>query len=124
MNLHQIASGAIGAVNPFVPISIQVSTGSSINAAGQRTPTYAPAVVKPGQLQALTFRDITQMEGLNLQGTQKAVYINGHVAGLVRVLNKGGDLITFPDGSVWLVTLVLEHWPNWTKCAVTLQDGS
>ena len=76
------------------------------------------------QVQALTFRDIVQIEGLNLQGTRRAIYLSGRVDGLVRSLNKGGDLITLPDGSVWLVAMVLEQWPDWVKCAATLQNTS
>lgn len=191
MNLHQVASGAIGTVNPFISLSIRVSTGSATEDDGSRTPSYAPAVTVSGQVQALTFRDIQQLDGLNLQGTRRAIYVNGRVEGLVRVQNSGGDLVTVPgaffqgsisgttlmvdkmtsgqlsvgdvvggsgvldsttisalgtgtggvgtyevdqdqeiaeeamtSGAVWLVALVLEHWPDWTKLAVTLQDGS
>jgi hypothetical protein len=45
------------------------------------------------------------------------------VDGLVRVINKGGDLITLPDGSIWLVAQVLEQFPDWVSAAITLQDG-
>ncbi len=62
------------------------------------------------QVQALTFRDLTQVSGLNLNGTRRGIYLSGDVEGLVRSQGKGGDLITFPDGSEWLVALVLEAW--------------
>lgn len=74
------------------------------------------------QVQALTFRDIQQVEGLNLQGTQRAMYLYGDVEGLVRPTGQGGDLITMADATVWLVTHVLETWPGWCKVAVTLQN--
>jgi len=45
---------------------------------------------------ALTYKDIIQVDGLNLNGTRRAIYINGKVDGLVRPENKGGDLITLP----------------------------
>ena len=113
MNLHQIASGFVGSVNPFVPILIRISTGYSIAVGGRRTPSYAPAVVASGQVQSLTFRDLTQIEGLNLQGTRKAIYVNGRVDGLVRVENKGGDLITVPGaflvGSISGTTLTVSQ---------------
>ena len=123
MDLHGLVSGVIGAVNPLVPLSIQVSTGPSATAPdGKRSPTYADAVVVLGQVQALTFRDIQQIDGLNLQGTRRAIYISGNIDGLVRPTNKGGDLITLPDGTVYLVAMVLETWPEWCKVAVTLQN--
>ena len=124
MNLHQIVSGAVGTVNNFEQLSIQVSTGNSVGADGKQTPTYAAPVTAYGQVQPLQFRDIQQLDGLNLQGTRRKIYIDGHVYGLVRPANKGGDLITTPSGLVWLVAMVLEHWPAWTCCAVTLQNGS
>lgn len=127
MNLHGLVSGAIAAVNPFVPCTIQASTGYTTDAAGKRVPTYAAPFTIPGQVQALTFKDLTQLDGLNLNGTRRAIYFNGRVDAIVRVDNKGGDLITIADGvnaGVWLVALVLEQWPDWVKVAVTLQDGS
>jgi hypothetical protein len=127
MNLHSIVSGPISAVNPSMLVSVQVSTGSAKSSDGTRTPTYAPAVTVRAQVQPVTFRDIQQLEGLNLQGVRKAIYLNGEIDGLVRVTNQGGDLITFPDGSVWLVVMILEAFSQtagWTKAAITLQNGS
>jgi hypothetical protein len=124
MNLHQIVRGAVSAVNPDVNISIQVSTGSTLDANRNRVPAFAAPVVVRGQIQALQYDDIRQLDALNIQGVKQKVYINGRVDGLIRNENKGGDLITFPDGRVYLVTLVLEYWPDWCCAAVTLQDGS
>lgn len=79
------------------------------------------------QVQALSTRDLRQIEGLNLQGTLRALYVSGDITGAVRATLKGGDLCTLPDGSVWLVTLVPEPWnltAGWTKCLITLQNGS
>jgi hypothetical protein len=84
----------------------------------------ATSLTLNAQVQALTFRDIAQLEGLNLQGTRRAIYLDGAIEGLVRPQNKGGDLITLPDGTVWLVAMVLEHWLDWCKVAATLQNNS
>lgn len=123
MNLHNFVSGAISVVNPLVAILVQVSSGSTTNAAGQRVPVYANGVYVYGQVQALTYNNIMQVSSLNIQGVQRAIYIKGRIDGLIRENKKGGDLITTPDGNVWLTTLVLEYWPDWCKVAVTLQDG-
>lgn len=125
MNLHQIVSGAIGTINPQIDLSIQVSTGSTPVAGGGRVPSYAAPVVVRGQVQPLQYRDIMQMDALNLQGTRRAIYINGRVDGLIRSENKGGDLITVTSGvnaGVWLVALISEQWPDWCRALVTLQD--
>lgn len=124
MDLHGIVATAVGVVNPLQPLTIQVCTGYT-NVGGKRTPTYAaPAVGVLGQVQALTFSDLKQIEGLNLQGIKRAIYIEGRIDGLVRESGKGGDLVTTQDGNVWLVSLVLEYWPDWCKVAVTLQNGA
>ena len=55
--------------------------------------------------------------------------MQGDIEGLLRTSGRGGDLITMPDGTVWLVVMVLEAWGqntgktggNWCKCAVTVQ---
>lgn len=127
MNLHAIVAGAISGVNPLVPVQVQVSIGKSTAPDGTPTPQWLPPVTVPGQVQALTYADLRQLEGLNLAGMQRAIYLYGEVNGIVRATNKGGDLITTPDGSVWLVNQVLEQWndagpPSWCKVAVTLQD--
>lgn len=79
------------------------------------------------QVQPLTNRDLIQLEGLNLGGDKKAIYITGDVEGVIRVRLKGGDLVDLPDGSVWLVNQTLESFDTtagWTKFAITLQDGA
>jgi len=133
MNLHGIAAGYVSSVNPMVPCVVRISTGSSPNADYSDTPSYAAPVTIMGQVQSLTYRDLVQLEGLNLQGTRRAIYLLGDVEGLVRKDNKGGDLITMPNGNVWLVAQVLEEWlhdagnpnePGWVKVAATLQNGA
>ena len=80
-------------------------------------------LVVPAQVQSLTFRDLQQIEGLNLQGTRRAIYFYGAIEGLVRPTGQGGDLVVLPDGQTWLVAIVLEHWPDWCKVAATLQNA-
>ena len=126
MNLHGIAGPAIGAVNPFVPGTVQVSNGTYTTAPdGTRTPGYDTFAGVLMQVQALTYKDLMQVDGLNLNGTRRAIYMNGRADGVVRSLLKGGDLITLTDGpnaGTWLVALTLEQFPDWCKLAVTLQN--
>lgn len=124
MNLHGIVAGAIGAINPNVLGTLRMSVGYSIMQDGTQLPQYAEFVGVPCQVQELTSADIKQLDGLNVQGSQLAVYLNGNGwRGVVRVGARGGDLLTLSDGTVWLVTAVLEQWPDWTKIAITLQNG-
>lgn len=101
MNLHGLVSGAIGAVNPHVPVSVRVSTGYEVDEdqGFRQVPAYADAQVVQGQVQSLTYDDLRQIDSLNIQGTKRAIYLYGRIDGLVRVENKGGDLITVPGAS-------------------------
>jgi hypothetical protein len=124
MNLHGIASGAIGVVNPFEEITIQRSDGYETSPSGKRTPKYDLPVNVLAQVQALSFSDLTQINGLNIQGERRAVYINGRSDAIIREDKKGGDLITRKDGTKWLNVHVLEYWPDWCKFVITRQDGA
>lgn len=121
MNLHGIVAGAVGAINPRVYASIQPSAGYATGPTGDRVPLYGPVQRVLVQLQALTEIDLRQLDQLNIGGSTHTLYMNGNLDALVRSTNKGGDLIRMDDGGLFLVTSVLEHWPDWTKAAVTLQ---
>lgn len=128
MNLHAIVSGAIGAINPPIPCTLKISTGYTISPDATQQPTYDYFQNVPAQIQALSGSDIHRMGGLNTQSTQRAVYFYGSIEGLDRQAGKGGDLLIvppmpgFPRETTWLVTQVLEYWPGWSKCVLTLQN--
>ena len=127
MDLHAIAGGAITAVNPFILATIMSSTGYTVAPGGKQTPVYNTIANVPVQVQGLSFKDLTEIDGLNLNGERRAIYIKGQVEGVVRAAGTGGDLIVIPSGNsagTWLVAYVLESWPDWTKAIITLQDGS
>jgi len=131
MNLLQITAGVVSAVNPMLGVTVRLSNGYTQDANFKRVPAFTD-VPAMAQVQALSFRDIQQIDGLNLNGSRKAIYVEGNIDGLVRPDKKGGDLIVFPDGTTWLVAMVLESWLNnrndgttgWVKVAATLQNGA
>lgn len=123
MNLLGVTAGAISSVNPYATVTINLSTGYTTQTDGTSTPNYTSVSV-PAQIQALSGRDLRQIEGLNLNGTLRAVYFYGDIEATVRAAQKGGDLVTFPDGTVWLVSQVTETWPDWCKTVCTLQNGA
>ncbi len=130
MNLHTIASGVIGSVNESIPVTVQINTGYTTDVDGTRTPTYVYHQDILAQIQALTYDELKVLDGLNIQGERRAIYLNGTLYGLSRTRNMGGDMITFPEGqrwpygTIWLIILVSEQWDNWCKVAATLQNGS
>ncbi len=66
------------------------------------------------------------MQGLNLNGEKRSIYVSGDWKGVARASQQGGDIITMPDGTVWLVVQVLENWfstAGWAKVAAVLQNN-
>jgi hypothetical protein len=108
----------------MVTATLRASTGSTQAADGGRVPTYADPVAVQAQVQSLQYQDVIKLNGLNIQGVRSKIYLSGSWSGLVRADRKGGDLLTMPNGNVYLVALVLEDWPDWCSLACTLQDGS
>lgn len=85
------------------------------------------AYLLQAQIQPVTWRDVQQMDGLNLQGTRIKAYLFGKVDGLVRTTNKGGDLLTVASGpyaGTYLVAQIAEQWSDWVCAFLTLQNGS
>ena len=126
MDLHGIVRGAVTAVNPDITVAVSQSTGYTTADDGTQVPTYSTFPAE-AQVQALSGKDLRQIDGLNLQGTLCAIYFFGQVSGNIRASSEGGDLVTVPSGpyaGTWLVTNSLETWPDWSKCVCTLQNGA
>ena len=128
LNLHAIASRVIGIVNPKILVIVRVSTGYTTEPDGSRSPTYDDVYDVPAQIQSLSQGDLRQIDSLNIQGVQRAIYLYGKIDGLNRPEQKGGDLIVYPEnrsdwpfGTTWKVVQVMEQWPSWCKVAVTQQ---
>ena len=123
MNLRAIANAATQSINPNTAVTVKVSSGYTIDPATRRqVPAYT---VETGQanIQALDGKDLKQLDGLNIQGTIRAAYLYGNLAGVVRPDSKGGDLVEFNSQS-WLVVKVLETWPDWCKVAIVYQGAA
>lgn len=127
MNLNALVAPIVAAINPWTCASFEQSTGSTTNPDGSRAPAYAPAVAVSVQVQAMGYKDLAQVSGLNQNGEKRAMYVDGDWKGIDRPTARGGDLITLPDASVWLVVQVLENWHDtagWVKVAVTKQNNA
>jgi len=125
MNLAAFAGPVINAVNPTHPIVWKASTGYTVDEDGKQVPSYATPVTLTGQIQPMQFRDLQQIDSLNLQGTRRKVYLFGIKDAIVRSLSKGGDLLIDDQGVTWLVAMVIEQWSNeWCSVAVTLQTDT
>lgn len=125
MDLRGIANSVSSVVNPNTKVTLRPSTGFRMGPGAKQIPTYGTSVTGPAQIQALDYSDLKQIDGLNIQGEIRAIYLRGALAGVIRPDQKGGDLICFGFPiQTWLVVKVLESWPSWTKaCIVRQGDG-
>jgi len=126
MSLRSIANSVTTAINPNITGTWKRSTGYTIDADYKQVPSYEAYSNLPIQVQELTQADIQLMDGLNIQGVMKVVYINELPLGVVRTLGQGGDVLQFPlFGETiiqdWLVVKVKEQYPNWASVIVCLQ---
>jgi hypothetical protein len=132
MDLRGICDAAIQIVNPDITVLVIPSTGFTIDPTSlMQVPTGGASISGPAQLQAMSYGDLKKIDGLNIQGVVKAIYLKGSLSGVVRPNQQGGDLVFISpesgaqpqDVGQWLVVKVLENWPTWTKAAIQLQGG-
>ena len=126
MNLRKIANSVTQRINPNILISWRKSTGFAIDDSFEQVPSYETGEVW-ANVQAVAGDDLKHIDALNIQGTMRKVYLYGNAQGVVRVNEQGGDLLIFPEipgtqNRTWLVTYVMETWPDWSSVIVTLQN--
>ena len=124
LDVRAIANLSTRGVNPNIPVVVRQSSGFITGAGARQVPQYADPVTVDAQVQALTQADVKRVENLNIQGEMRTFYIQGPLAALIRAEGKGGDMVTLPDGTTWLVTQILEAWPTWTKALLVRQNDS
>lgn len=120
MDLRGIANLAISSINPNEIVGVKRSTGYSTGPGARQVPSYADPIYGPAQIQALDSDDLKQLDGLNIQGSLRSIYLRGSLAGVVRPDQVGGDIV-MRGAEVWLVVKVLETWPDWTKAVIVFQ---
>jgi len=98
MNLRQLVNPITNTVNKNIVVTLQTSSGYSIGAGQRQQPQYNPPITGIAQIQALDGSDLRQIENLNIQGTLRALYMYGNLAGVMRSDSKGGDIVTIKSG--------------------------
>lgn len=126
MDLQAYTSAACASVTPPDTATVKISTGHSLpDAAGLMKPQYQTITNVRADVQAMSSTDLDMVDGLNLTGIKRSIYLHGQFAGIQRPNEKGGDLIIIASGAhkgVWLTVMVLENWGDWCRIAVVLQN--
>lgn len=121
MNLRIAANGATQSINPNIDIRIIRQAGYVTTEDYSRYPRYEIGSLQSSQVQQLTASELRQIEGLNISTETRGIYLYGTASGVTRAGQNGGDIIVLPDLTQWLVTSVLEQWPDWVKVSITRQ---
>lgn len=123
-NLRGLVRGAINSVNPDIAAQYLMNTGPTVAAGGKQTATFAAPVAVQIQAQPTSSGDIQRYDFLSGQGVFRAVWMFGVTQAIVRSMQRGGDLLKFPDfpgaaDSTWLVKIADEQWsPDGSWCKV------
>lgn len=129
INVRGIANAAIQVVNPNIPVTVKLPSGYTVDPGTLRQiPAYITQDAQ-GQLQALDGDDLGQINGLNIQGTIRAMYLYGSIAGVIRPDGSPQSHVIFTSNEAgvvkereWGVFKVLETWPDWCKVAIVYQE--
>lgn len=129
INIRGLANGSIQSVNPNVTGTFYASTGFTVDAARKQIPSFAQGRNIEMQVQAVEGSMLRHLDGLNIEGVVRSVRIFGDAQGVVRVAQKGGDLMYFrdvPAGTlrVWKVVKVVETWADWCHVIVNMQTDT
>ncbi len=125
MNLHGIASRYVSKVNPLVQAELYVNMGWIEGRGAKRIAQWAPPIIRTMQIQALDSSDTTHNDEMNTSISTHRIYVYGVLNDLTRANQLGGDKIQIltgrQAGAVFLVTSILEQWPDWVCALATLQ---
>ncbi len=126
MNLHAIANSVIRAVNANEPVTLYQAHGQE-NVRGIVTAKYLAPQTITAQVQAESDAALQHMGGTGQTSVQKRFYVHADALltpqGLVRQLDRSGDIIERGDGTFWLVTAVPDDFAmsGWVCLRATLQ---
>lgn len=109
MNLHEIASSAINAINPFVEITITPRSGYTVNDYGETVVTEGSGYKIKADVQPISSEDIKFINNYNESTIYKAFWVSANAFGVNRPMARAGDEVTYA-GKTYYVTSMPEDW--------------
>ena len=123
MNLHEIASSAINAINPFQTITITPRGMYTVNQYGETTETSGTPYTVEADIQPVSSEDIKFITNYNQSTIYKSFWVSANAYGLNRPMAKGGDMVVWGDKTFYVVHMP-EGWYEtcgWTHFVGALQ---
>lgn len=109
MNLHEIASSAITAINPFQRIVITPRGDYTVNEYGETTVIEGEPYEIMADVQPVNSEDIKFINNYNQSSIYKAFWVSANAFGLNRPMMRSGDKIEW-NGHKYYVTSMPEDW--------------
>jgi hypothetical protein len=129
LNLHSVVRGAIGALHPEVAATLYRSTGRVTTGDGGVKSVYAPGICVNAQMQTESPTALAHADRVGMEEVSRKFYLfsdsglETRVAGVVRPLARGGDMLRLEDGTWWLANALIEDFTRsgWACVRATLQ---
>ena len=109
MNLHEVASKAINAINPFQTITITPRSGYTVNEFGETIVGEGQAYTIQADVQPVSSEDIKFINNYNQSTIYKAFWVSANAYGLNRPMARGGDKVIC-NGKIYYVISMPEDW--------------
>lgn len=135
VNLHSIVRGAVNALHPDMRATLYRSTGQSVRPGGLVKSAYGEGVQVKVQVQSEGATVLYHADRVGMEEITRKMYLfcapglDLRVAGILRPLSRGGDMIKISpeeqwfSGTWWLVDGVVEDFSasGWSSVRATLQ---
>ena len=125
MNLHEIASNAINAINPFQMITITPRGQYTVNDYGETEVQEGSPYTIKADVQPVSSEDIKFINNYNESSVYKAFWVSANTFGLNRPMARAGDRVVC-NGKTYYVTSMQQDWHEtvgWSHFIGTLQLG-
>ena len=125
MNLHDIVSSAINAVNPFQPITITKRGTYTVNEYGERSVSPSSSITVLADVQPLSSEDIKFINNYNQSSIYRSFWVSTDVSGINRPLAKSGDIVTYYGDTYYVMGMKVDWYATcgWNHFIGVLQLG-
>ena len=129
INLHDVVRGVIPILHPDETCLLIQSKGNE-NVRGVVTSVYAEPMRIKAQVQSFTNDDLKAMNDTSRTEHQRKVWLYSETElgqipqGIVRTMERGGDILLRSDGTWWLIAGMMEDFSasGWVSVRIVLQE--
>lgn len=119
IDVRGLANMATQNVNPNQVVTLEVSTGYTVDDYGKQIATRESQLIEV-QTQSITSTERYNLDLINKQGEFISIYAFGSIDGIRRWIQKGSSRFIFPaygeeEPVIWVVDQKAESFATWTR---------